>query len=62
MVDGTLLGEWQPANAIRDDTLEVQKHVRGLLSKKYGLAFHLFALMGKMQKAKHTVLRVTLSR
>jgi len=58
--DGTLLGDWHPVTVLRDDSPEAVKKVRGLFVKKYGLAFHIFALMGKLRRAQYTTLKLTL--
>jgi PPOX class probable F420-dependent enzyme len=57
--DGAVLGDWLPATASRDDSPEAQQHVRALMAKKYGLAFQLFGLLGKLRKANYTTLKVT---
>ncbi len=57
--DGSLLGDWMPAHAIRDDSPEAVEHVRKLMVAKYGLMFHAFALMGKLSKARYTTLKIT---
>lgn len=56
--DGSLLGEWVPARASRDDSPEAVEHVRKLMVQKYGLMFHAFALMGKLRKAEYTTLKI----
>ena len=56
--DGSPLGEWVPALASRDDSLEAVEHVRKLMVKKYGLMFHGFALMGKLRKAEYTAIKI----
>jgi uncharacterized protein len=56
--DGHLLGDWVPASASRDDSLEAVEHVRKLMIQKYGLLFHAFALMGKLRKATYTTLKI----
>lgn len=56
--DGSLLGEWVPARASRDDSPEAVGYVRKLMVKKYGLMFHAFALMGKLRKAPYTTLKI----
>ena len=60
--DGAPLGDWVPASASRDDSSDAVKHVRGLMIKKYGLAFHLFATLGKLRKAQYTSIKVELTR
>jgi uncharacterized protein len=56
--DGAVLGEWSPASASRDDSPEAVEKVRGFFAKKYGFAFHAFALLGKLRKAQYTTLKV----
>ena len=56
--DGTVLGDWVPASASRDDSPEAQQHVRALMVKKYGLVFQLFGLLGRLRKAHYTTLKV----
>lgn len=56
--DGSLLGEWVPAQASRDDSIAAVEQVRKLMIKKYGLVFHAFALMGKLRKAQYTTLKI----
>ena len=57
--DGSLLGEWVPARASRDDSPEAVEYVRKLMVKKYGLMFRAFALMGKSSRAPYTTLKIT---
>ena len=56
--DGAPLEDWVRASASRDDSPDAVKHVRGLMVKKYGLVFHLFAAMGKLHKAQYTAIKV----
>lgn len=56
--DGSPIGEWVAASASWDDSPEAQKYVSGLMIKKYGLAFHLFGLLGKLRKAQYTTIKV----
>ena len=59
--DGSLLGEWVPAQASRDDSPAAVEQVRKLMIKKYGLAFHLFGLMGLFSRKRYTAIKVTLA-
>lgn len=59
--DGAPLADFVPASANRDDSLDAVKHVRGLMVKKYGLVFHLFATLGKLRKAQYTTIKVELA-
>jgi uncharacterized protein len=56
--DGSLLGEWIPAQASRDDSVEAIAHARALMAKKYGAMFHAFALMGSIRKAPYTAIKI----
>ena len=56
--DGAPLADFVPASASRDDSPDAVKHVRKLMIKKYGLAFHLFAMLGKLRKAQYTAIKV----
>ncbi len=57
--DGHLLGDWVPAQAIRDDSPAAVEQVRKLMIKKYGIAFHLFGLMGLFSRKRYTALKIT---
>lgn len=57
--DGSLLGEFQPARASRDDSAEAVQRVSRLMAKKYGLGFHAFRLMGSFKKTRYTTLKIT---
>lgn len=60
-VDGTLLGEWLPAQArevVDDNTGQKVDH---LLDRKYGLMKKMFALASKLQGRKYTILEVKVS-
>ena len=59
--DGAPLADFVPASARRDDSPDAVKHVRGLMVKKYGLVFHLFATLGKLRKAQYTTIKVELA-
>lgn len=56
--DGALLGDWEPATAIVDDSPQAVDHVRGLFGKKYGFSFQIFGLMGKMRKAQYVTITI----
>jgi hypothetical protein len=56
--DGSLLGEWVAAQAIRDDSPAAVEQVRKLMIKKYGIAFHLFGLMGLFSRKTYTTIQV----
>ncbi len=56
--DGTLLGEWLDARAEADDSPAALAHVQALMRRKYGLAFRGFQMMGKLQNASYTRLKI----
>ncbi|PWH13867.1 MAG: PPOX class F420-dependent oxidoreductase [Anaerolineae bacterium] len=56
--DGTLLGEWLPARASRDDSDQALRYVRRLMSRKYGLAFQIFRLIGLLGRRKYTCIQI----
>ncbi|MCA2001363.1 MAG: PPOX class F420-dependent oxidoreductase [Chloroflexi bacterium] len=56
---GDLLGEWIPARAQADSSVEAVQHVKKLMGKKYGLMFRLFGLLGRLRGgAKYTAIRI----
>ena len=55
---GEPLGEWVDAQATADASPEALKYATKLMRKKYGLAFQGFRLMGKMNKAQHTSIKI----
>ena len=48
-VSGELLGEWVPAHATADESPEAVKHVKALMSKKYGLMFYFLGFIARMR-------------
>lgn len=54
--NGDLLGDWLPAAATCDDSPATIQYVRRLFVQKYGIAFHIFALLGKLRRAHFTTL------
>ena len=56
--DGTLVGQWVPAAAQADDSDQAITHIKGLMQRKYGLAFGMFALLGKLRKSRYITLRL----
>ncbi len=56
---GELLGEWVEAHAEADASPEALKHVQKRMAVKYGLAYRGFQLMGKLQRAQYTTLKIT---
>jgi PPOX class probable F420-dependent enzyme len=57
--EGTPLGEWLDARAEADDSPAALAHVQTLMRRKYGLAFRGFQMMGKLQNARYTRLKIT---
>lgn len=58
-VDGTVIGEWQNAQAQVLDEAETRR-VNQLLKKKYGIQKMLFGLMAAFNKTKHVGLAIQL--
>lgn len=56
--NGDLLGAWMPAQATRHDEPEAQARVRGLMAKKYGVMFWVFAALGWVRRARYTTLTI----
>ncbi len=56
---GELLGAWVEAHAEADASPEALQHVQQLMTAKYGLAYRGFQVMGKLQRAQHTTLKIT---
>lgn len=56
---GDLLGEWVEAHAEVDASPAALKHVQKRMTAKYGLAYRGFQLMGKLQRAQYTTLKIT---
>ena len=46
---GELLGEWAPAYAKTNESVETVKHTTTLMKKKYGLFFTIFGFIGRMR-------------
>jgi PPOX class probable F420-dependent enzyme len=57
-VSGRLLGDWVAAHAEVDGSPEALRHVSRLMRSKYGIAFLLFAWVGRLQRARYTTLRI----
>jgi uncharacterized protein len=55
---GEPLGDWIPARAQVDESPEAIRHIRQLMSRKYGFMFSLFGLLGKMRKATYTAIKI----
>jgi uncharacterized protein len=56
--DGTPIGEWVAAQAALDESPEALEQVRGLMRKKYGLAFSLFGVLGMLRRAKYVRVKI----
>jgi PPOX class probable F420-dependent enzyme len=57
---GEPVGEWVNATASADDSPEAVKYVSEKFSKKYGMQFSMFGLLGKARGAKYTTLKINL--
>ncbi|GAB4559456.1 MAG: PPOX class F420-dependent oxidoreductase [Anaerolineae bacterium] len=55
---GKLLGDWMEARAEADASPDAVRYVERLMARKYGLAFRGFWMLGKLQRARHTALRI----
>ncbi len=59
--DGKPLSEWILARAQADDSPAAVQHVKKLMSKKYGIMFHIFGLLGRLRVrsgARYTAIRI----
>lgn len=57
-VDGTLLGDWIPAQAREVKDSAIHQKVDRLLDRKYGLMKKMFALASRIQGQQYTLLEV----
>ena len=57
-VDGTLLGDWIPAQAREVKDAAMHQKVDRLLDRKYGLMKKMFALASRIQGRQYTLLEV----
>jgi hypothetical protein len=58
---GDLLGEWIPARAKADDSVEAVKQVKKLMKKKYGFIFSVFDFLGMLRmrgRADYTAIKI----
>jgi PPOX class probable F420-dependent enzyme len=56
---GELLGEWIPARAQADNSPAAIQHVKNLMSKKYGVMFHIFGFLGRLRGgSKYTAIKI----
>jgi len=53
---GEPLGNWIEAAAVADASEEALKHTNRLMKKKYGIAFWIALLFGKLRRAEYTSL------
>lgn len=58
---GQPLGEWVSAHAIADKSPQAVQHVQALMKKKYGFAFMVFSLLGKIRKAQPDTIKVLMN-
>jgi PPOX class probable F420-dependent enzyme len=55
---GEPLGEWMEAAAVADASEEALKHTTRLMKKKYGIAFWIADLFGRLRRADYTALKI----
>jgi uncharacterized protein len=56
---GQPLGEWVPAHAESNDSLEKVDLVKSLMKKKYGFIFQVFHFLGRLRKqVEYTVIEI----
>ena len=55
---GEPVGEWVEAQARVDNSSEAVEHAIKLFKQKYGFTFNMFAMLGKLRKAKYTAIKV----
>jgi len=60
-VSGEPVGAWVNAQAVADDSDEAIHYVEKLMKKKYGFSFFLFSGLGKLRRAKTSVIKITVS-
>jgi PPOX class probable F420-dependent enzyme len=60
-VSGEPLGEWVHAQATADASPQAIQHVSHLMRAKYGLAFILFRVLGRLRKTKITTLQIQIT-
>jgi PPOX class probable F420-dependent enzyme len=58
--DGTVTGEWAAARASVDGSDDAKNHVKALMEKKYGLAYKMFGLVGRLRKSTPVSIKVNL--
>ncbi len=56
--DGTPIGEWVDAFATTDESDTALSFTTSLLKRKYSMAFKGFQMMGKLNKAKYTSIKI----
>lgn len=57
-MDGTLIGEWQPAIGKEVKETDISKKVNRMLNQKYGLMKALFGLTATLKKTQNTIIEV----
>jgi PPOX class probable F420-dependent enzyme len=57
-IDGTLLGEWFPAQAREVTDKDTSQQVDHLLNRKYGLMKKMITLFSSLQRRQETILEV----
>jgi hypothetical protein len=55
---GDPLGEWIDARAAADNSSAAIDHLRALMRAKYGFAFTMFGLLGKLRGRGYTAIRI----
>ena len=55
---GEPVGEWVEAQARVDESGEAVSYTAKLFKQKYGFMFNVFAMLGKLRKAKYTAIKV----
>lgn len=58
---GEPVGEWVDAHATTNESPEAIKFTTSLMHKKYGVAFQGFRMMGKLNKAEYTSIKIEFS-
>ena len=59
--DGTPIGEWVSATALVDDSASGLEQLKTLMSKKYGVMFAIFGVMGRLRRSKYTRIQIQIN-
>jgi PPOX class probable F420-dependent enzyme len=59
--DGTVTGEWAAAQASVDGSDGAKNHTKALMERKYGLAYKMFDLLGRLRKSTPVSIKVDLA-